>query len=71
MGITMEMYVADQEEFVSLQQRLIAEVIDEEEEEHCVPVVSRRKRPAKPWDKTHRMQSRSIPPKCIHISHPS
>ena len=31
MGITMEMYVADQNEFVSLQQRLISELISEEE----------------------------------------
>jgi len=33
MGITMEMYVADQEEFVSIQQRLTAELMSEEEEE--------------------------------------
>src|SRR6266568_200157 len=34
MGITMEMYVANQEEFVSLQRQLTAELRGEEEEEH-------------------------------------
>ena len=34
MGITMEMYAADQEEFVSIQQRLASELTSEEEIQH-------------------------------------
>lgn len=34
MGITMEMYAADQEEFVLIQQRLTSELTSEEEVQH-------------------------------------
>src|SRR5258707_7799470 len=34
MGITMQMYAADQEEFVSIQQRLVSELTSEEEIQH-------------------------------------
>jgi hypothetical protein len=36
MGITMEMYAADQEEFVSIQQRLASELTSEEEIQHLI-----------------------------------